>query len=96
MAKVFDIMRVVCGEVPATYNGGKSGEVAAETPRDFITSTGIGIGEGATKTFDKDTAGAEVGISKKKMGTRGLQIPLVADSATTAEKTTAPGTGVQI
>ncbi len=76
--------------------GGKSGKVAAETPTDFITNTGIGIGEGATKTFDKDTADAEASISKKKLGTRGLQIPLVADQATTAAETTAPGTGVQI
>jgi len=75
--------------------GGKSGKVAAETPMDFITSTGIGIGEGATKTFEKDTASAEAGISKKKLGTRGLQIPLVADQTTIAG-TTAPGTGVQI
>ena len=76
--------------------GGKSGKVKAETPMDIITNTGIG-GQlsGTSKTFD-DTKSKEDSINKKKMGTRGLQIPLVADTSTTEVASSAPTTGVQI
>lgn len=75
--------------------GGKSGKVAAQKPQDFLTNTGIGIGETPGKTLDTSTLKAD-SIDKKKMGTRGLQIPLVADTSTTETTSSAPGTGVQI
>lgn len=75
--------------------GGKSGKVAAEKPMDFITNTAVGVGETGSKTFEESDSKRE-GIDKKKMGTRGLQIPLAADASTTDITSSAPTTGVQI
>lgn len=75
--------------------GGKSGKVAAEKPIDFITNTAVGAEAGAAKTFEESDSKRE-GIDKKKMGTRGLQIPLAADASTTDITSSAPTTGVQI
>ena len=74
--------------------GGKSGEVEAETPMDLVTNTAIGAEVGASKTFEDSTKKADT-IDKKKLGTRGLQIPLAADTSTTTEVTPST-TGVQI
>lgn len=75
--------------------GGKSGKVAAEKPMDFITNTGVGTDMGTAKTFD-ETTDKRGSIDKKKMGTRGLQIPLASDVSTTLDVPTASTTGVQI
>ena len=76
--------------------GGKSGKVKAETPMDIITNTGIGRQlSGGSEAFDDSKSKADT-IDKKKMGTRGLQIPLVAEGSTTDITSSAPTTGVQI
>lgn len=75
--------------------GGKSGTVAAERPVDFISNTGVGLDATSSKTME-DTTAKDKTIEKKKLGTRGLQIPLVADTSNTEINNTASGTGVQI
>jgi len=76
--------------------GGKSGSVAAETPKDIITNTAVGSQLSAQETeFDEPENSEEKMVAKKKLGTRGLRIPLEADTSTTSTDT-AQGTGVQI
>lgn len=74
--------------------GGKSGTVKAEKPVDFITQTMAGVDTmGKTRGTDLAPTQAE-DVKKKRLGTRGLQIPLQADTATT--EVSAPTTGVNI
>ena len=74
--------------------GGKSGQVAPEKPVDFITNTMTGLDK-IGKTRGEDMAPSKEGdVATKKLGTRGLQIPLQAEAATT--DTSAPTTGVNI
>jgi len=72
--------------------GGKSGQVAPEGVQAFSSKTGVGVEQGIPKTME-DTSTKEDMISKKKLGTRGLQIPLAATESTTA---TPAETGVQV
>lgn len=74
--------------------GGKSGKVAAEKPVDFITQTMTGA-DALGKTRGEDMAPSKEGdVKKKRLGTRGLQIPLQAEAAST--EVSAPTTGVNI
>jgi hypothetical protein len=79
-------------EVCKYAGGGKSGKVAAEAPKAFQSITGIGVESGAPKTME-DTSTKENTIATKRMGTRGLQIPLASTASTTA---TPANTGVQV
>lgn len=75
--------------------GGKSGKVAAEKPVEYISKSMAGL-DSIKKTRGEAMAPSkETDVQKKRMGTRGLQIPLQADSATT-DTSSAPTTGVNI
>lgn len=90
------ILKKLLGEVPTTYNGGgKSGGGATAAPTSMMTTTSIGDSlSGKTPTFE-DTTASESGVDKKKMGTRGLRIPLAAEESTTKEPS-ASTTGIQL
>lgn len=76
--------------------GGKDSSTAPEAPVDFVTNTLVGSDMGGNvKTFDDESKKKEDTINKKKMGTRGLQIPLAAEASTTTEASPSE-TGVQI
>ena len=75
--------------------GGKDSTTTPEAPVDFVTNTLIGADTGGqAKTFEDNTNKKDT-IDKKKMGTRGLQITLAAESSTTTEASHST-TGVQI
>ena len=75
--------------------GGGKGNVAPEAAPAMQTTTNVGeMEDPVEKTFEGDSIDTEKAIDKKKMGTRGLQIPLAADKSTTSD--TASTTGVQI
>ena len=60
--------------------------LAAETPRALETLTPIGSKlDAPSATFD-ESASKEKAIAKKKLGTRGLRIPLTTNVSTTAPK----------
>ena len=75
--------------------GGKSGGGQTYTPRPMNTTTSVGnLLDAKAETYsDKDKKKADT-IDKKKLGTRGLQIPLVAKKSTTVASPST--TGVQI
>ena len=72
--------------------GGKTGgkQTAMTAPVETVTDIGD-IGK-SNKTVDEASIAAESAVDKKKMGTRGLQIPM--NSAQSAP--TAATTGVQV
>ena len=73
------------------------GTVAAEEPPDITTDFTIGgqLDTPGSMFTEEEEESKLKGISKKRMGTRGLQIPLVADTSTTTPITAAEG-GIQI
>jgi len=91
------ILSKLLGEVPMTYNGGgggKSGGGATMAPPPAPVNTiGNGIDDVVTKTAVEEDVKVDA-IDKKKLGTRGLQIPLTADNSTATP--TAATTGVQL
>ena len=71
--------------------GGKAGGGSTSSPMGSSSTTLVGdIGKQAPTMEDTDTI-QESAIDKKKMGTRGLQIPLASDKTATAATT-----GVQV
>jgi len=82
------------GTSPTTYNGGgggKSGgqQTMAAAPIQTRASVGNQL-DIQTPAFEEETVTEET-VDKKKMGTRGLQIPLTSGTSTTAA-----GSGVQV
>ena len=74
---------------------GKTPTVEAIEPIPVNTTTNIGSQlDTQVETFD-DTKIKEDAVDKKKLGTRGLQIPLEAPTSTTQTNTPA-NTGLQI
>jgi hypothetical protein len=91
---MINLYKKLIGEVPMVYNGGggKSGGTQTAMPAPINTTTPIGGQlDAPTETLDTDTTGVD-DIDKKKMGTRGLQIPLASEKSTP----TAATTGVQV
>lgn len=75
--------------------GSKSGTVAAETPTPISTTNSIGSTlEAPTATFEETGEDVETAVEKKKLGTRGLRIPLVTDKV--AGSTVSKTNGVQL
>lgn len=72
--------------------GGKSGGGATEVAKPITTTTSVGNALDATQeVFEEETDALDT-IDKKKLGTRGLRIPLAAESSnTSAEPTAAKG-----
>ena len=90
------LLNKLLGLVPMTYNegGGKGAPATPETPKPVSTTTSIGNQlEGQAETADSDTIDKESAVDKKKLGTRGLQIPLTAPSTATVAPAT---TGIQV
>ena len=84
------------GNVPMVYRegGGKSGGGQTATPPPMITTTSIGSAlDAAQPTFEEDKDKTSM-IDKKKLGTRGLQIPLA--NPTTTNTAAGPAYGVSI
>ena len=76
--------------------GGKSGGDQVTLPTPMNTTTNIGNQlDAAPQTLDESKR-REDAIDTKKLGTRGLRIPLQTDTSTTNTKQTAATTGVQI
>ena len=77
--------------------GGKSGGGQTYEPKPMNTTTSVGnLLDVQPETYtDKDEKKADT-VSKKKLGTRGLQIPLEANKSTTTKPATPSTTGVQI
>jgi len=72
--------------------GGGKGQVAAEAPKPMQTTTSIGNQlDAQANTFDEGAVDKEKSVDKKRMGTRGLQIPM-----TSTQTSTAANTGVQV
>ncbi len=90
---MLNLYKKLLGEVPMTYNGGgKSGGGQTAAPSPIMTTTAVGSAlEGPPVTFEESDKKV---IDKKKLGTRGLQIPLAADKTTTG--TTVASGGIQI
>lgn len=91
------LLSKLLGDVPMVYRegGGKSGGGQVATPPPINTTTSVGSQlDAPAETFDEDTEKLSK-IEKKKMGTRGLQIPLT-NTATTATAPSAYTTGVSI
>ena len=83
-------------ETPMFYfgGGGKSGGGATDRAAPMITETGgTNELEASAKTAEgTDTIDTEKAVDKKRMGTRGLQIPMNS----TQSAATAATTGVQV
>ena len=76
--------------------GGGKGTVSAETPMPIQTTTTVGSQLDATpQTFEEGTTDKADSIDKKKLGTRGLQIPLTSTTSNTAPAES-PNTGLQV
>jgi hypothetical protein len=77
--------------------GGGKGTVKAETPKPITTTTSIGSAlDAAATTFDEGAVDKEKSIDKKRMGTRGLQIPMTSTKSSTLTGTSPASTGVQV
>lgn len=78
----------------AAGGGGKSGQVAPQAPTAMNTKTAVGSQLDAPEELLEEDSEEEItAIEKKKMGTRGLQIPLADTQSTTVS---AAGTGARI
>ena len=88
------LLNKLLGLVPMVYRGGgKSGGGATAAPAPVMTTTSIGnILDTAGETLKEDDKATKA-IDKKKLGTRGLQIPL--ESPQTTPKASVSG-GVQV
>ena len=90
------ILSKLLGEVPTVYRGGgggKSGGGATVAPPPLPVSTiGNTIDDVVQKTATEEDVTLD-SVDKKKLGTRGLQIPLASPASTT---NTAAGSGVQV
>ena len=93
------LSKKLLGEVPMVYRGGgggKSGGGQTMAPPPLpVNTVGNTIDDVVTKTAEEEDAKVDA-VDKKKLGTRGLQIPLAAESSTTIPTTTAAGAGVQV
>lgn len=72
------LLSKLLGDVPMTYNegGGKSGGGQIEVAKPMQTTTSVGSAlDAPVQTFEEDKKDS---VDKKKMGTRGLQIPMVS------------------
>ena len=89
------LLSKLLGHAPMTYNGGgKAGTVAAEAPRPISTTSTVGNQlDPVENTFSSEEDVNEA-VEKKKLGTRGLQIPLATDKGSTVNSATS--TGVQL
>ena len=69
------LINKLLGIVPMVYRegGGKSGGGQVATPQPISTITSVGVPEAPVDTFEED---AVSGLDKKKIGTRGLRIPM--------------------
>ena len=75
--------------------GGKSPTVEAVAPQPINTTTTIGSAlDVQTPEYNQEDDKTS-SVDKKKMGTRGLQIPLTSDKSTPTTPTAA-STGIQI
>lgn len=102
----FKYLLIAEGQVSMTYNGGggKSGGttvVEAEDPPDMYTNTSAStisnLLGGAAENFDeKDAVESSTKVSKKKLGTRGLQIPLAKGSTAPTGTPTPASIGVNV
>ena len=69
------LINKLLGIVPMVYRegGGKSGGGQVATPQPISTITSVGVPEAPADTFEEDAVSA---LDKKKIGTRGLRIPM--------------------
>jgi len=73
--------------------GGKSGGGETQAPLPIRTTTSVGSALDATaRTFEEESSDKTDAVDKKKMGTRGLQIPLASPTS----DTNTPSGGVQV
>lgn len=78
--------------------GGKSGGQQVMTPPPITTRTALGGQDSLNQaqTFDNTKDPISKAVDKKKLGTRGLVIPLAKDNSTAPVIHTAANTGVQV
>lgn len=76
--------------------GSKQAQVAPATPKPISTSTNVGSQLDIQIPTLDDSKIKESAVDKKKLGTRGLQIPLEANTSTTTTESTPASTGLQI
>ena len=75
--------------------GGSKGKVAPQAVAPITTTSSIGNKLSAQgSTFNEGAVDKEKSVDKKKLGTRGLQIPMAATQSNT--KSTPATTGVQL
>lgn len=76
--------------------GSKSPTVVAQAPKPMRTTNTLGTQLDITVPTLDTSKTQEKSIDKKKLGTRGLRIPLEAPTSTTNRESTPASTGLQV